>query len=98
MAKKSKNLNSSVVRLSKEVLKETNRLRVGKETTDSIIRRLLGLPTRKGIPQHLLELWLVPSSGFVHTDKAKAKGEAIKQAVKLGKGKPESIIRLREVL
>lgn len=89
---------SKVVRVSETVLDEANRLKKGKETLDSILRRVLGLPTRKGIPQHLLELWLVPSSGFVHTDKAKAKGEAVKQAVKKGRLHPEKLIRLREVL
>jgi len=89
------------VRLSSEVLKYIKRYeRLSGQRTregyDSILRRLFGLPTRKGEKQKKETFWLPLGGKRVFRDKADAAGEAVLLAHKSGKKKTKRVIMLKE--
>ena len=74
------------------------------ESYDACLRRQLGLPTRKGKPQHLEHFWVIPEADppICRKTQADAKGEAILLSVKRGmkasdKQRPAAVIKVREV-
>lgn len=84
------------VRLSWEVLKYVKRYAGAKESFDSVLRRLLGLPTKKGEKQELRVFWTVPGQKKLYEDRADAAGESILLAHKSGKRKAKKPIKLKE--
>ena len=85
------------VKLSGEVIDFLNQRR-GKDRAsyDSILRRYLELPTKKGQAQSLRTYYVLDNEGspLIFTRKADAAGEAVMLAVKR-KGKPEPVIIVR---
>lgn len=75
------------IRLSNKVLETLDKKKKGRESYDAILRRVLGLPTRKGLEQSLRTFWLLPSKLIVRSSRAEAKGEAVLQSVQQGKKK-----------
>lgn len=76
-----------VVRVDPMIWKFLGSQRKPKETVSAALRRLLGLPSRKGEdPQGII--YILPESGIVCQTLAEARGEAILRAVKRGKKKP----------
>lgn len=90
-----KNPGGKVERISADVLAHLEGKRRPKESFDAFLRRLLGLPNRKGVRPQLLEAWVLPSLCF--PSEAKAKGHAVMQAAWQGKSsRPEKPVRVRE--
>lgn len=73
-----KKKEGTIVRLSDAVMEFLSRQRRGRESIDRSLRRLLGIPNRKGVAEYSL-LWALPSDLF--TDKGEATGEAIRRKV-----------------
>lgn len=67
-----------------------------KESFDSILRRLFGLPTKKGDDQSLRVFWTVPGQKKLYEDRADAAGASVLLAHKSGKRKARKPIRLKE--
>jgi len=85
------------VRLSYLVLETLDKKRRGKEGFDAVLRRLLGLPNRRGTAQILRSFWLLPQKLIVRKSRAEAKGEAVLASVRSGKKKVmEAPIRVTE--
>lgn len=89
------------VRLSSQVLqfiKKYERLNEDKtkESYDSILRRLFGLPTKKGEKQEKETFWLPLGGKKVFRDRADAAGEAVLLAHKKGLKKTKRVIMLKE--
>lgn len=59
--KKRKTTTHKVMRVSGPVLARLRRLKRDKESLDGLLRRLLGMPTRKGEPQPLKRFYLLPN-------------------------------------
>lgn len=84
-------------RLSNEVRIALKKRARNKESFDSILRRMLGLPDRNGRPQILQVFWLLPSRLIAKRTQAEAKGEAVLLAAREGKKKiMESPIKVIE--
>lgn len=75
--------------------------RPNEESYDSVLRRFLGLPDRrgKGRRQELKTFFIVPNEGqpMVFLEEAEARGAAIMLAVRKKREKPEAAIEVREV-
>lgn len=68
------------------------------ESIDSVLRRLFGMPDRRGCPQPLLEVWLEQYSGQTFADEADAKGAAAIQAARRKRRNiSQHPIKLREI-
>ena len=99
-AKQPRKKKGRVVRLSKEVETYLSRKRKGSESFDSILRRVFGLPDRKGNEQPLKTYYVIDNGGkspIIKRDKAEAKGEAIILAVRKDSKKTERVLTVREV-
>lgn len=87
------------VRISQDVKTYLEKRQRGTESYDAILRRLFGIPTRKGETQLLKVYYVVPneSNPIVRKTLAEARGEAILLATKRGIKKAESVITVQEV-
>jgi len=66
------------------------------ESYDSLLRRILGLASRRDEPQPLEVFWVLPSTLLARKSLAEARGEAVLQAVRNGKRKTEKPIKVVE--
>ena len=66
------------------------------ESYDNLLRRMLGIPSRKDEPQHLEVFWVLPSTLLARKSLAEARGEAVLEAVRKGKRKTEKPIKVVE--
>lgn len=66
------------------------------ESWDSLMRRLLGLATKKGIEQPKKTYWLLPNAKLIFDTEKDARGMAVLLAVKAGRKKPEAPIKVSE--
>lgn len=89
-----------VIRCSTEVIHHMESMKKPREGWDAFIRRLLGMPTRKGEPQEKgsITYYLVESSGKVYRSLSQARGEAVRQAVANKTTGPEPIVKLKRLL
>lgn len=87
-----------VVRLSASVLAILNVKRKKGESWDTLVRRLLNIPLKRGLEPHLYEVWLLRSTGETFPTKALARGQSVRNGVMKGhQGKFEEPILVREV-
>ena len=88
-----------VVRISPSVRTFLNNKRLKKESYDACLRRLHGLPSRKGRPQPLPIFYVLENEGqpAVFLDEAEAKGFAIRLAVRRQRKKTERVIPVQEI-
>lgn len=90
-----------VIRVSPLVWKTLQGSRRRKESVDSAMRRLLGLPGRKSPTQELREFFALPAAQIIRERVEDARGIAVILAARMKKaGKPAAIeepIRVREV-
>jgi len=70
-----------------------------KKTMDEIMRKVLGLSS-KYYPERrkARDFWLLPSQGLSFGRKAEARGEAIQEAIRRGKKRPEAPVKVRELI
>jgi len=96
---KKKKPRGKVIKLSLELSAYLKSRMSRGEGYDAVIRRLLGLPTRKGEPQGLAEFYVVPNDGkpIIRLTLAEARGDAILQATKKKLKKAERVLTVREV-
>jgi len=88
-----------VVRVSPKVWEYLKTKRKPKETIDSLIRRLIGFPNKKGEPNSVNTYFILPETKIVCDSVEEARGKAILFAIKNGKKKPtEKPVRVREVI
>lgn len=88
-----------VIRISDDVYKILNerRLKGLRLSWDEYIRRMIGLPTRKGEPQILLEGFLEKNTGKFFLDEAEARGQSVLEAARKKTKKFLAPIKMREV-
>lgn len=79
--------------LSKTYARDNNR----NLSWDVVLRRLLGLPDRKGMPQGLVEGYLEVNTGKFYFDAAEARGAAVVAAAKAKTKRLKQPIFMREV-
>jgi hypothetical protein len=86
------------VRLSNAVLAVLKpKLKRG-ESYDNLLRRMLGLPSRKNEAQTRAIFWVLPQTLIATKNLAEARGEAILAAVQQGKQKAEKPIKVIECI
>lgn len=87
------------VRISLDVKNYLEKRQRGSESYDSILRRLFGLPTRKGEAQPLRILYVVPNgeAPITKSTLAEARGQAILLAAKRGAKKADAVLTFQEV-
>lgn len=87
------------VRISQDVKTYLEKRQRGEESYDAILRRLFGIPTRKGEAQPLKIYYVVPNeaSPIIRRTLAEARGESIIVATKKGIKKAESVITVQEL-
>lgn len=68
------------------------------ESWDSLLRRMLGLPNRKGELQPLIEGWLEVISGQFYLKENEARGAAVWESAKRKTKQVPKPIKLREVV
>jgi len=92
---------SQVVRLSESVLAYLGKRQRDEEPLDATLRRLFGLPTKKGDPQPLTTVYVVmdESNPQAFFNKGEARGAAISAGVKKGTvwNKVPQVITCQEV-
>lgn len=66
------------------------------ESWDSLMRRLLGLANKKGIEQTKRTYWILPQAKLIFDNEKDARGMSVVIAVKAGKKKPESPLKVSE--
>lgn len=89
------------VRLSDDIynLLDKKRSRFTKRLSfDCLLRRVFGLPNRRGEPQPLVEGWLEVNSGKFYLDEADARGAAVIEAARARTKKVKRPLRMREVV
>lgn len=94
-----KNRESKVMRISPAVVSYLTKRRRKRESFDSILRRLFGLPTLKGALQELTTYFIIPNGDrpIVRLTKAEANGEAVLLATKKGLRTTEKVTKALEV-
>lgn len=85
-----------VVRLSNAVISVLKKKLRREESFDSLMRRMLGLPSRLNEPHELATFWVLPQTLIATKNLAEARGEAILVAVSQGKQKAEKPIKVIE--
>lgn len=87
------------VRISLDVKNYLEKRQRGTESYDSILRRLFGLPTRKGDTQPLGLLFVIPNgeAPITKLTLAEARGQAILRAARRGSKKAEAVLTYQEV-
>ena len=87
-----------VVRLGYNVHEALRRRKTKGESWDAFFRRLMGLPTRKGEVQDKKTYWLLESARLIFDTEKEARGHAILDAVRDGRGarKVEAPIKVSE--
>ena len=101
--KRKKASKGEAVRLSDAVIAYLNRQNNNRGLSyDALMRKLFGLPDRKGASQRLIEGYLIPASGAFHLrtkdyTEADANGDAIIAAAKKKSKKVHAPILMREV-
>lgn len=87
-----------VVRLSRLILAYVESRKRGRESLDGTLRRVFGLPDRKGSEQPLRTYFILDNGGrpLVRYSEEEARGEAVIQAVKRGDRTYEKPIKVRE--
>lgn len=95
----SKQKPGKVIRVDPMIWKYLSQNRKPKETVSALIRRLVGLPPRKGANiQSGYRYYILPESKIVCDSIEEARGQAILRAIKAGKKKPtEKPIEVRAV-
>lgn len=93
---KARKRESKLIRISKNVLTLLDSKR-GSGSYDLILRRLLGLPGKKG-ESAIKEYYLLLGANKIFSEAADARGQALVRAVKLKQEKPERLVRVREVV
>lgn len=90
---------SRLVRLSAVVLRHLKEKAQKRESADLTLRRLLGLPDKKGKAQTLELYYVIPNGGDpkISRDLAEARGEAILLAAGKGLKRAERIITVQEL-
>lgn len=88
----------SPIRISDEVRGILEKKRQGRISFDELLRRMLGLPDRKGERRAILEGWLEVNSGHFYFDEAEARGASVIAAAKAKTRKVKQPIRMREVV
>ena len=98
--KKSKqdNRKGCAIRLSNEVLNVLGRKMRKGESYDNLMRRMLGMPTKKAKPQPIEVFWLLPKALTVKKTLAEARGEAIILAVRRGKKNAEKPMKVIQAI
>lgn len=86
------------IRISNEVLRILSPKLKTRESYDSLLRRLLGLPKKNGTPQELEVFWVLPVALQVFRKPDEAKGAAVLNAVKSGKKKAERAVKVMECI
>jgi len=99
MARQAREKYGKAVRISKDVKTYLEKRQRGTESYDATLRRLFGLPDRKGNAQPLRTLWIVPNgtAPIARLTQAEARGDAIVLAAKRGIKKAEQVIQVQEV-
>lgn len=69
-----------------------------KESWDSLLRRVTGIPDKYGRPQACIEGFIVPGSAKFFPELKQARGEAIVVSVRKGLERPPRPVAVREVL
>lgn len=90
-----------LIRVSDEVfnLLHKKRARFSKRMSwDCLLRRMFGLPTRKGDPQPLVEGWLEVNTGQFYLDEAEARGASVVAAARAKTKKCKQPLRMKEVV
>jgi hypothetical protein len=91
------------LRLSHEVFNYLNQRRLNDRTKrapaswDSFFRRMLGLPTRAGSPQPLVEGWLELDTQVLYLTEREAAGAAVIEAARKRTKRINKPIKMREV-
>lgn len=97
--KKAKKSKGRVIRVSDAVYAALVRKKQpSRMSWDSLLRKMLGMPDRRGREQKLYEGYFVPGLGKVFEELPKARGEAVKYAVLRGSKKPPKPIPVREIV
>ena len=87
-----------VIRVDPTIWNHIQDKRKPRESISALLRRCLGLPSKKGDKTEGEVFYILPESKVVCRTLAEAKGEAILQAIKAGKKKPtEKPIEVRVV-
>lgn len=84
------------IKLSHEVIDRLKRKQRKRESFDSVLRRILGMPSRSGERQELKILYALTEPGLVFERLEEARGESMVQAAMKKKRKAEKPIKLRE--
>lgn len=96
-----KRKKSKVIRVSEEVYKtlQARGKKMRKKTMNEVLRKVLGLPSEH-YPERrkAKDFWLLPSALRIFRKQGEARGEAIVEAIKKGRKRAESPVRVREVL
>lgn len=87
----------AVIRISHEVADHLGARKGPKRNWDAFLRRMLGLPSRNGTAQPLLEVWILPRSGLHFPTKAQARGGAVMESARTG-NEIERPVCVREVI
>jgi len=97
-SRKRKASKGKPIRLSDEVRGVLEKKRQGRMSWDALLRKMLGLPDRKGVVQPLIEGWLEVNSGLFFFEEADARGASVVAAAKTKSKKVKQPIRMREVV
>ena len=99
MRRKNKKREGRIIRVSHDIEDLLFAHRSGRESFDKTLRRILGLPVRKGDEPERRTYFLIESARKYHVfmDKKEARGAAIQLAIRAGRKKPESVIRTVEL-
>lgn len=87
-----------VIRVSQKVYDTLKRHLREKDSWDSMLRRLHGIPDRRRKEPRAREFWMLPGALQVFETESKARGAAVVNGVKRGLRKAEAPIRVREIL
>lgn len=98
-SKKKEEQWGKAVRISLGVQNYLKKHQRGKESYDSVLRRMFGMPTTKGKAQELLRYFIVPNGTdpVIRKSVAEARGAAILLAARKGIKKAEAVIEVREI-
>lgn len=86
-----------LIRVSDEIYALLNRNR-SRASWDCLLRRIFGLPNRKGEPQPLLIGWLEVNTGQFYLEEAEARGASVMVSAKAKTKKFRQPIKMREVV
>lgn len=85
------------IRISDAVFGTLDSSRLKGESWDNLLRKILGLPNRRGEHPALVEGWLELNTGRLYLSRSEARGQAVVEAAKQGKKQISQPIFMREV-